>query len=73
MSHKQEALEEGHAFRYVVVNAEGKLLDKGQLVATGLPMMVWRLDEPVNWQTVDAFVHEGEYTGTCLLYTSRCV
>ena len=27
MSHKQEALEEGHAFRYVVVNAEGKLLD----------------------------------------------
>lgn len=68
MSHKQEALEEGHAFRYVVVNAEGKLLDKGQLVATGLPMMVWRLDEPVNWQTVDAFVHEGEYTGTVTVF-----
>lgn len=68
ISHKQEALEEGHAFRYVVVNAEGKLLDKGQLVATGLPMMVWRLDEPVNWQTVDAFVHEGEYTGTVTVF-----
>ena len=68
MSHKQEALEEGHAFRYVVVSAEGKLLDKGQLVATGLPMMVWRLDEPVNWQTVDAFVHEGEYTGTVTVF-----
>ena len=68
ISHKQEALEEGHAFRYVVVNAEGKLLDKGQLVATGLPMMVWRLDEPVNWQAVDAFVHEGEYTGTVTVF-----
>lgn len=68
ISHKQEALEEGHAFRYVVVNAEGKLLDKGQLVATGLPMMVWRLDEPVNWQTVDAFVREGEYTGTVTVF-----
>lgn len=68
ISHKQEALEEGHAFRYVVVNAEGKLLDKGQLVATGLPMMVWRLDEPVNWQTVDAFVHESEYTGTVTVF-----
>ena len=68
ISHKQEALEEGHAFRYVVVNAEGKLLDKGQLVATGLPMMVWRLDEPVNWQTVDAFVNEGEYTGTVTVF-----
>ena len=52
----------------MVVNAEGKLLDKGQLVATGLPMMVWRLDEPVNWQTVDAFVHEGEYTGTVTVF-----
>lgn len=68
MTHKQEALEEGHAFRYVVVNAEGDLLDKGQLVATGLPMMVWKLDEPVDWQTVDAFVHEGEYTGTVTLF-----
>lgn len=68
ISHKQEALEEGHAFRYVVVNAEGDLLDKGQLVATGLPMMVWKLDEPVDWQTVDAFVHEGEYTGIVTLF-----
>ncbi len=68
MEDKAGAIQSNHAFRYLVLDREGQLLDKGYLVATGMAMISWHLDSPQQWDKIDGSVLEGEYTGTMTIF-----